>query len=99
MHHINRLWVATLFTLSFMASAQDPIDSVMTRLNYEGAFRLPVGTIGESRLGWANGKIALNPFNQTFFIVGHAQHQAIAEFNIPDPVKSSTLKLTTRTRF
>lgn len=60
---------------------------------YVGAFRLPLSTFGDSRLGYAQGTIALNSNNDndSFFVIGHAHHLAIAEFTIPELVNSSVL--------
>lgn len=58
---------------------------------YEGAFRLPADEFGISSLNYSEGPIALNPVNQSLFIVGHSHHQAIAEFRIPALVKSDQL--------
>ncbi|MHA7881228.1 MAG: hypothetical protein ACX931_15660 [Saccharospirillum sp.] len=51
-------------------------------LSYVGAMRFKNGTFGESRLGFANGAIAVSNERNSVFIVGHAQHQAIAEFDL-----------------
>lgn len=59
---------------------------------YEGAFRLPADEFGVSSLNYSEGPIALNPANQSLFIVGHSHHQAIAEFKIPALVQSDQLE-------
>lgn len=55
---------------------------------YRGAFRLPDDTYGTSNLNYSQGPIAYNPDNHSIFIVGHAHHQQIAEFVVPDLVVS-----------
>lgn len=64
-----------------------PLFSI-NQLEYQGAFRLPSNTIGESDVNWANGTLAYNHRNHSIFFVGHNQHQAITEFSIPALSKS-----------
>ncbi len=52
-------------------------------LAYAGAFRLPSGGFGASTIDYAEGPIALGTDGVTLYVVGHAHHQAIAEFTIP----------------
>lgn len=52
-------------------------------LDYRGAFRLSSDTFGESNTNYAVGTLGFNPTNDSLFIAGHAQHNAIAEFAIP----------------
>ena len=59
--------------------------------SYQGAFKFPMQTFGDSRLAFANGTFTLNPANNSVFIVGHKQHQAIGEFAIPELTNSSSL--------
>jgi hypothetical protein len=91
--------VSALFMLGIAisgASAALPPDELprlsITNLQYVGAFRLPAGKYGESDLNYGQGPIAFNPDRQSLFIVGHSHHQAIAEFAIPELVKSSEPK-------
>ncbi|MCK0131412.1 T9SS type A sorting domain-containing protein [Flavobacteriaceae bacterium F08102] len=60
-------------------------------LVYEGAFRLSAAEFGESNLNYAQGPIAYNKTNHSLYIVGHSHDQAIAEFSIPELVKSSDI--------
>ena len=60
----------------------------ITNLHYVGAFRLPAKELAASSLNFAQGPISFNPDRQSLFIVGHAQHQAIAEFAIPELTRS-----------
>jgi len=63
----------------------------MDNLSYEGAFRLPSSTYGNSSLNFSEGPIAYNAENNSLFIVGHSHEQAIAEFAIPQLVNSTSL--------
>jgi hypothetical protein len=60
-------------------------------LTYDGAFQISSATFGDSRLDYAEGPIAYNPIGDSLFVVGHAHHQAIAEFAVPELVKSNEL--------
>jgi hypothetical protein len=51
-------------------------------LQYKGAMRIPVGTYGESRMGFANGTFEVDSVRNSFYVVGHQHQQAIAEFNL-----------------
>ena len=55
----------------------------ITDLAFAGAFRVPTGDVGASTVDYAQGPIALGPGGATLYLVGHAHHQAIAEFAIP----------------
>ncbi|TRX57943.1 hypothetical protein [Thalassomonas sp. M1454] len=54
------------------------------KFNYIGAFRIPADTFGDSRVTYSQGVFTLKDDGKSFFIVGHKQHQAIAEFSIPE---------------
>ena len=59
-------------------------------LIYQGAFKLPAGTIGGSSFNYGGGAVlAYNPQNNSLLIVGHDNHQMVAEINIPAPIVSS----------
>jgi hypothetical protein len=58
-------------------------------LDYVGAFRVPAAGYGASDLNYSEGPIEV--VGSSIFIVGHAHHQAIAEFEIPRLVRSSEL--------
>lgn len=58
---------------------------------YEGAFRLPAATFGDSSLNYSEGPLEYNSINGSIFIVGHAHHQNIAEFAVPGLAKSYNL--------
>ena len=61
-------------------------------LTYDGATRFLDVVAGESRLGYANGTFTVNPQNGSIFIVGHAQHQAIAEYKLNGFSNSTNIK-------
>ncbi|MCB0338386.1 MAG: hypothetical protein KDD53_02225, partial [Bdellovibrionales bacterium] len=93
-----RQLVAVIITIAelagFDAIAQTPQSLPRISISdfeYQGAFRLPADDFGESNLNYSQGPIAFNPASNSIFIVGHTYDQAIAEFNIPAIVKSSTL--------
>ena len=81
--------LALLLTWPLSAAAQPLV--TLDDFHYQGAFRLPADDFGEASLNYAQGPIAYNPDNDSLFIVGHAQVQAIAEFAIPELVNSETL--------
>lgn len=60
-------------------------------LIFEGAFRVPADTFGASDMNFSQGPIEYNPDNHSVFLVGHTHQQAIAEFSVPDLVKSSSV--------
>lgn len=63
----------------------------LSDIQYEGAFRLPAATYGTSSLNYSEGPLEYNSVNHSIFIVGHAHHQNIAEFAVPEIVKSTVL--------
>ena len=72
----------------FASGTGQPPRVSITNLTYAGAFRLPAREFGESSLNYSQGPLAFNPDRQSIFIVGHAHHQAIAEFKVPEVVNS-----------
>ncbi len=72
--------------------AADPLKNIplleIESLEYLGGFRIPAEQFGESSAGYAEGPITLGKNNDSFYMVGHAHNQAIAEFSIPELVKS-----------
>ncbi len=58
---------------------------------YNGAFRLPATTYGPSSLNYSEGPLEYNGSDHSIFIVGHAHHQNIAEFQIPTLSNSTEL--------
>ena len=63
----------------------------MSDWEYQGAFIVPPDEYGESNANYAAGIIAVNPVNNSFYIAGHNQDRAIAEFTLPEPVNSTEL--------
>jgi hypothetical protein len=60
-------------------------------LVYQGSFRLPLGNTDLTTFGYGGTSFAFNPVNGTLLGVGHAWHQRVAEFTIPQIRTSSTL--------
>lgn len=65
----------------------------MEKLQYEGAFIIPSGIIGESESDYGSGTIEYNPSNHSLFLSGKQQDGAIAEFAIPPLVSDLDLNL------
>ncbi|MFT4849773.1 MAG: hypothetical protein ACI83B_002321 [Sediminicola sp.] len=59
---------------------------------YLGAFRISLNDFGDSRMGFAQGTFTISAERNSFFIVGHTDHQAIAEFPIPQIKNEKSLK-------
>lgn len=60
-------------------------------LNYQGAFKIPKGTIGASTASFSYGALAFNPDNNSIFLAGHNLQGSVAEFPIPALVNSVNL--------
>lgn len=73
-------------------AATGPRRIAITDLVFKGAFRLSSGTFGVSNTNYAVGVLGYNPDNNSLFIAGHAQHNALAEFDIPTPSMKSVVK-------
>lgn len=89
------LLVTCLIAMPAAGQQNEPADLPLLQPDafiYEGAFRLPADEFGVSSLNYSEGPIALNPENESLFIVGHSHHQAIAEFKIPTLVRSDRLE-------
>jgi len=56
---------------------------------YAGAFALPAETYGVSSANWARGAIEVS--GNSIYLAGHEQHDAIAEFRVPDLVDSRSI--------
>jgi hypothetical protein len=82
------MFLACLGLPCFSVAGDFSVDTLV----YEGAFRIPGGTFGVSRMGYANGAFTVAPSGTSFFVVGHSQHQAIAEFEIPELSKSDKIE-------
>ncbi len=83
------------FLCTFLAYPQLSLGALplfsISDLTYEGAFRLSSSTHGESSMSYAEGILTYNPDNNSLFVVGATNQQAIAEFPIPQLVKSEKL--------
>lgn len=91
------LVLALVLSFSSGVTAEEIQPSQLPRLSlgnivYQGAFRLPANTFGESELNYSEGPLEYNPTRHSLFIVGHSHHQAIAEFAIPSLVNSTQLE-------
>ncbi|PTB92572.1 hypothetical protein C9974_12200 [Marinobacter sp. B9-2] len=83
MLHVKSMISNSLF---FVICVSTPVQAAeyfsIQDLNYEGASRFLDVVAGESRLGFANGTFAIDETQESIFIVGHEQHQAIAEYKL-----------------
>lgn len=82
------LLVTFIVPSAAVAEGRLSLDSLV----YQGAFRIPLDSFGESRIAYANGVFTVASDGGSFFVVGHQQDQAIAEFEIPEPVIASTVE-------
>jgi hypothetical protein len=85
----------TLFTIiASLAFAQTASDNLLQpeHLEYQGAFRMPAMNSDGTNMGYTRGEIAYNPDNNSILITSHAYHQKVAEFPVPDPVKSKVFE-------
>lgn len=85
--------ILSLLLLSLIAGPAvkaelDPLSLPLISISdfeYRGAFRVPADTGSPvSNMQYAVGPIAYNPDNHSIFMVGHAHHQAVVEFAVPD---------------
>jgi hypothetical protein len=87
--------ISFFFIFSTPISAQSDPSQLpllhLTDFTYQGAFRLPDDTFGNSSLNYSQGPIEYNTDDHTVFIVGHTYQQSIAEFEVPDLVLSSEI--------
>ena len=67
-----------------------PLSIADVSLEYLGAFRLPAGQIGASRVAYSSGALAVTP-HDSFFMSGNNKLQGIAEFEIPKFNKAITV--------
>ncbi|MBU2946536.1 T9SS type A sorting domain-containing protein [Zobellia uliginosa] len=93
MKFLSIIWmflVMSVFPMFGQSPEELPLFS-MPQLTYEGAFRISSHSNGVSNLNYNQGPIAYNYENHSLYIVGHSHHQAIAEYAIPEIIKSETL--------
>lgn len=95
---LNILIVCLLpLILCTKASASDDMPYFLNFGNnyftFKGAFRFPPGSNEDiSRLGNSLGPFTVNHRSNSIYILGHQQHQAIAEFTIPKLILSNNYK-------
>jgi hypothetical protein len=101
-HWRSRFWILVgcyfITQTGFCQSKDDDNESPnflpkanIQNLTYIGGFRLPLTESGESRIAYSEGTFTLATDRNSFFIVGHAHHQAIAEFSLPKITKTNDL--------
>lgn len=81
-------WLTTV--VSAQKATELPLFDI-TQLTYEGGFRIDAGENGNSSINYSQGPIAYNYENNSVYIVGHTYEQAIAEYAVPEIVKSEVL--------
>ena len=86
---ITRCAFATVIA-SACAMAADPILLIPSDLQYLGAFRIDYVTGQDARLGFSEGRFAISPNTNSFFISGNP-YGSIAEFAIPELTKTTVL--------
>ncbi|MEZ4655057.1 MAG: hypothetical protein R3E12_16065 [Candidatus Eisenbacteria bacterium] len=92
-----RIMLAPVLAVAFVSvppAHADPTQQPLLHLEdftYQGAFRLPTGTFGESSLDYSEGPFVVAPSRGSLFIVGHSHQQAVAEFGMPPLVASTIL--------
>lgn len=87
----TRVLAAAISVGSPMIGYANDLQFSLEQLEYQGAFKLKRGTYGASRVGYANGKIAIDEHKNTLYFAGHAHHKSIAEFSIPATSMSTNL--------
>lgn len=92
---LTRFKLATLCALSCIifsgySYAADPVLLLPENLKYLGAFRLNYVTGQDARLGFSEGRFAVSPETNSFFIEGKP-FNSIAEFAIPELTKTTVL--------
>lgn len=80
----------SLYRMAAQSPQELPLFDI-SKLTYEGGFRIKASENGVSDVNFSQGPIAYNYENHSLFIVGHSHHQAIAEYAIPEIVKSEEL--------
>lgn len=74
------------------AAAPSPDERLsISDLEYRGAFRLDSDTFGASSVNYAVGTLAFNSENESLFIAGHAQQNAVAEFAVPSSLGTASV--------
>jgi hypothetical protein len=83
--------VVSSFNMSIAIAQTPTLQLNKSQLIYQGAFRFKLTTFGVSRMAFAQGTFAIDPTTNSFYVVGHVQHQAIAQYRIPPVVNSTNL--------
>lgn len=73
------------------ANSNNLPEATNSAFKYIGGFRIRNRTFGASKVGYTQGSMALTENARSFFIIGHRNQQAIAEFPIPPLVNSVNL--------
>lgn len=103
---VHNVSVPSIFAAPLAASVPPPPPTAPgagalvrpANLIYEGAFRVPAGTMGTTSFAYGGTALAFNPVHRSLFIVGHDWQQQVAEIAIPDIRAGSSLRrLTTAT--
>ena len=68
-----------------------------SNLVYEGAFKVPHGTIGDSTFEYGGPALAYNPANKSLFVAGHNTQNKVAEISIPTVTNNDLTQLSTAT--
>ncbi len=82
--------VMSLFAGSAVAQSSAPLLDIRD-LRFEGAARLPASEFNGSSMNYSEGLLEYDPASNSILIVGHAHHQALAEFALPPLVQSDVL--------
>ncbi|AFP31125.1 hypothetical protein [Marinobacter sp. BSs20148] len=88
---VNTLRSAILLALLTPSTLTAEILFSINDITYDGATRIPVGTYGVSRMGFTTGTFKISEDQSSAFMVGHAHHQAIAEFDLELFSKADTI--------
>jgi hypothetical protein len=97
-HHLPnafRVMILACVAMIDAATHQQDLSSLplfdMSDMRFRGAFRIPHNSAGASSPNFSEGPLEYNKHNHSLFLVGHVHHHAIAEYTIPELVKSETL--------
>lgn len=90
LHRAAALAAMAFGTASAWAQSTLPLIDIGD-LRYQGAARVPAAEFNGSSMNFSEGPIAYNPDANSVFLVGHSHHQRIAEFSLPELVRSERL--------
>lgn len=80
---MNKALTSTLLLLLSSSAFSETLFSI-NDLVFQGATRISLGTYGDSRMAYTEGTFSVSEDETSIFVVGHSQHQAIAEFFLPE---------------